>query len=309
MGSSAIVKVMPDGTAQVVSGVIEVGPGEYTIAAQVAAETLGVAYEKIRMVTADTDGTPYENSTGASRITFNVGHAVHLASEDARNELLARAAEMLEADVEDLDTGDERAFIASAPDRGLSYADVSKAANIHLKGPIIGKGAYSPSPPTPALENIEGSALPGFPTHTFVTHIAEVEVDEDTGEIEILRMICSHDIGQIMHPGGLGGQVDGGVTQGIGYALLEEMVYDGGVLKNADLVDYLIPNSLDIPTIEHRFIEKPDPAGPYGAKGIGEAVLAPTASAIANAVYDAVGARIMDLPITPDKLLRALDRM
>lgn len=309
MGSSAIVKMMPDGSAQVLSGVIEIGAGEYTIAAQVAAETLGVPYEKVRMVTADTDGTPYENITAASRITFNVGHAVRLAATDAREEMLTRAAEMLEANVEDLDTGGERAFIASAPDRGLSYAEVAKAANIHMKGPIIGKGSYMPSPPPPAMENIEGSALHGFPTHAYVTHIAEVEVDEDTGEVEVLRMICSHDIGQIMHPGALEGQVDGGVTQGIGYALLEEMVYDGGVLENADLVDYLIPNSLDIPPIEYRFIEKPDPAGPYGAKGIGEAVLAPTASAIGNAVYDAVGARIMDLPITPVKLLRALNKM
>ncbi|MFQ5914209.1 MAG: xanthine dehydrogenase family protein molybdopterin-binding subunit [Nitrospinota bacterium] len=309
LGSSALLKLMADGTAQVVSGVIEIGGGEYTVAAQVAAETLGVPYEKVRMITADTDATPYENITAASRITFNVGHAVRLAAEDARNELLNRSAEMLEANVEDLRTENERVFIASAPDRGLSYAQVALAANLHKGGPIIGKGSYAPQPPPPALENIEGAALVSFPTHGFVTHIAEVEVDEETGEVEILRMVCSHDIGQVINPDGLEGQVEGGVTQGIGYALVEEMVYEGGTLANSSLVDYLIPFALDVPPIEFHFVEKPDPAGPYGAKGIGEAVLVPTAPAIANAVYDAVGARVKDLPITPDKVLRALKKV
>jgi len=309
MGSSAVVKVMADGTAQVLSGVIEIGPGEYTIAAQVAAETLGIPFEKIRMVTADTDATPYENITAASRITFNVGHAVRLASEDARNELLRRAAEMLEADVDDLKIEKERVFMASAPDRGLSYAQVAKAANLHKDGPIVGKGSYAPKPPPPALENIEGSAIRDFPTHGFVTHIAEVEVDQETGEVEILRMVCSHDIGQIMSPTYLGGQIEGGVTQGIGYALVEEMIFDGGVLTNGSLENYVIPSSMDIPPIKYGYIEKPDPYGPYGAKGVGEAVLVPTAPAIGNAVFDAVGVRITDLPITPDKVLRALKKM
>ncbi|MFQ5691879.1 MAG: xanthine dehydrogenase family protein molybdopterin-binding subunit, partial [Nitrospinota bacterium] len=261
---------------------------------------------KVRIVAADTDGTPYENITAASRITFNVGHAVRLAADDARNELLQRAAEMLEANVEDLKTENERVFIASAPDRGLSYAEVAKAANIHKGGPIVGKGSFAPNPPPPAAENIEGAALRNFPTHGFVTQIAEVEVDEETGEVEILRMVCSHDIGQIISPGGLQGQIEGGVTQGIGYALVEEMVFREGILANGNLVDYVIPSSMDIPSIEYHFVEKPDPAGPYGAKGIGEAVLVPTAPAIANAVYDAVGARVTDLPITPGKVLRAM---
>ncbi len=309
MASSAIVKVMADGTVQVVSGVIEIGPGEYTVAAQVAAEALGVAYEKVRMITADTDATPFENITAASRVTSNMGHSVRLAAEDARKELLTRAADMLEADVGDLKTENERAFIASAPDRGLSYAEVAKAANMHKGGPIVGKGSFSANPPPVVLENIEGSALRDFPTHGYVTHIAEVEVDEETGEVEVLRLVCSHDIGTIINRGGLEGQIEGGVTQGFGYALVEEMVYEGGTLTNGTMVDYKIPNILDVPPIECRFVEKPDPAGPYGAKGVGEAVLVPTAPAIANAVYDAVGARVTDLPITPDKVLRALNKM
>lgn len=309
MSSSALVKVMSDGSIQVLSGVIDIGPGQYTVAAQVAAETLSIPYEKVRMVTADTDGTPYENITAASRVTFNMGHSVRLAAEDARNELMTRAAEMLEANVADLKTENERVFITSAPERGLSYADVAKAANIFKDGPVIGKGTFSASQPPPTMDNIEGSTMSGFPTHGFVTHMAEVEVDEETGEVEVLRLVCSHDIGQIINLGGLEGQIEGGVTQGFGFALVEEMVYEGGILANGTMVDYKIPNILDVPPIEPHFVQKPDPAGPYGAKGVGEAVLVPTAPAIASAIYDAVGARITNLPITPDKVLNALKKI
>lgn len=309
MSSSALIKVMADGTIQVLSGVIDIGPGQYTVAAQMAAETLDVPYEKVRMVTADTDGTPYENITAASRVTFNMGHSVRLAAEDARKELMTRAAEMLEADVEDLKTESERVFIASTPERGLSYSDVARAANIFKDGPIVGKGSFSAPQPPPVMDNIEGSTMVGFPTHGFVTHMAEVEVDEETGEVEVIRLVCSHDIGQIVNVGGLEGQIEGGVTQGFGFALVEEMVFEGGTLANGTMVDYKIPNILDVPPIEPHFVEKPDPGGPYGAKGVAEAVLVPTAPAIASAVFNAVGARITDLPITPDKVLQALKKL
>ena len=238
-----------------------------------------------------------------------MGHSVRLAAEDARKELMTRAAEMLEADVEDLKTESERVFIASTPERGLSYSDVARAANIFKGGPIVGKGSFSAPQPPPVMDNIEGSTMVGFPTHGFVTHMAEVEVDEETGEVEVIRLVCSHDIGQIVNIGGLEGQIEGGVTQGFGFALVEEMVFEGGTLANGTMVDYKIPNILDVPPIEPHFVEKPDPGGPYGAKGVAEAVLVPTAPAIASAVFNAVGARITDLPITPDKVLQALKKL
>ena len=136
---------------------------------------------------------------------------------------------------------------------------------------------------------------------------AEVEVDVETGEVEILRLVCVHDVGQVINLGAIQGQIEGGVTQGVGYALIEEVVYEGGVVSNPTLVDYKIPNILDAPPIEYEFIEEPDPTGPFGAKGVGEAVLVPTAAAIANAVEDAVGARVTDLPITPERVLAALN--
>ncbi|MDP6088329.1 MAG: molybdopterin-dependent oxidoreductase [Nitrospinota bacterium] len=145
-----------------------------------------------------------------------------------------------------------------------------------------------------------------FLTSSFCTHIAEVEVDDETGEVEILRLICSHDVGQVINLGGSIGQLQGGVTQGLGYALIEEVVYSGGVIENPSLVDYKVPNILDVPPIVHDFIEEPEPTGPFGAKGFSEAALEPTAAAIANAVEDAVGVRVKDLPITPEKVLKGL---
>ena len=141
---------------------------------------------------------------------------------------------------------------------------------------------------------------------SYCTHIAEVEVDEETGEVEVLRLICSHDIGQIINLGGIIGQLQGGVTQGLGFALIEEVKYSGGVIENPSLVDYKVPNILDVPPIVHDFVEEPEPTGPFGAKGFSEAVLVPTAAAIASAVYDAVGVRVHNLPITAEKVLAGL---
>lgn len=309
MGSSAVIKMMSDGTIQVLTGIIEIGPGEYTVAAQIAAETIGVPYEKVRVIGADTDATPFDFYTAASRATLNVGNSVYRAAEDVRKEILQRAAEMLEANPLDLEMGKERVFITGTPERSLSYAEVAKAANLFRDGPVVGKGSYAVDVP-PILPGFGQSGAPpeDFATHAYVTHIAEVEVDEETGEVEILRLVCSHDIGQAINRSGLEGQIEGGVAQGFGYALVEEMVFEDGVLVNGTMVDYKIPNILDVPPLEYHFVEKGDKAGPYGAKGVGEAVLVPTAPAIANAVCDAIGVRVTDLPITAEKVLLALNQ-
>jgi CO/xanthine dehydrogenase Mo-binding subunit len=141
---------------------------------------------------------------------------------------------------------------------------------------------------------------------TYFTHIADVEVDVDTEEMKVLRLVCSHDVGQVINQVAIVGQLQGGATQGIGYALIEKVVYSGGVVTNPTLMDYKAPNILDIPPIECRFIEEPEPTGPFGAKEFSEGVLVPTAAAIANAVYDAVGVRVTDLPVTPEKVLSGL---
>ncbi|MFQ5694299.1 MAG: xanthine dehydrogenase family protein molybdopterin-binding subunit, partial [Nitrospinota bacterium] len=306
LSSSANVKVMEDGTVQVSSGVIEIGAGQLTTAAMIAAEELGVDLDDVRFVSADTDATPFEYYTAASRVTYNVGNVVRLAAADAKKQLLERAAEMMEVPAEDLAVGGKRVYMPGAPDKGLTFGQIAKAGLTKKGGPILGRGVFEAEGPPALADCQDGNPRKGVTTMSFCTHVAEVEVDEETGEVEVLRLICSHDVGQVINLGGIVGQLQGGVTQGLGYALIEEVVYAGGVITNPSLVDYKVPNILDVPPIEYDFIEEPEPTGPFGAKGFSEAVLVPTAAAIANAVHDAVGVRVRDLPVTPEKVLSGL---
>jgi CO/xanthine dehydrogenase Mo-binding subunit len=239
-------------------------------------------------------------------VTYNVGNVVRLAAADAKQQLIERAAHTLEVPAEDLAVADKKVFMPGAPERSMTFAKLTKAKGPKGGGPVLGRGVFEAQGPPVNVDCIDGSPRPGITTMTFCTHIAEVEVDEETGEVEVLRLICSHDVGQIINLGGIIGQLQGGVTQGLGYALIEEVVYSGGVIENPSLVDYKVPNILDVPPIVCDFIEIPEPTGPFGAKGFSEAVLVPTAAAIANAVEDAVGVRIKDLPITAEKVLEGL---
>ncbi len=307
LSSSANIKIMDDGTVQVCSGVIEIGAGQVTMAAMVAAEELGVSVDDIRVISADTDGTPFEYYTAASRVTFNVGNVVRLAAADAKNQLLERAAHVMEVPVEDLAVADKKVFMPGAPERSMTFAQLTKARVPNKSGPILARGVFQAEGPPVNVDCMDGNPRPGVASMSFCTHIAEVEVDEETGEVEVTRLICSHDVGQVINLGGIIGQLQGGVIQGLGYALIEEVRYSGGVIENPSLVDYKIPNILDMPAIVHDFVEEPEPTGPFGAKGFSEAVLVPTAAAIASAVYDAVGVRIHDLPVTAEKVLDGLN--
>jgi CO/xanthine dehydrogenase Mo-binding subunit len=297
---------MEDGTIQVASGMIEIGAGQITMAAQIAAEEISVSLEDVRFISADTDATPFEFYSAASRITYNVGNVVRLAAADAKQQLLSRAAEILEVPAEDLVAENKRVFMPGAPEKGLTFGQIVKSGHLKKGGPILGRGVFDPHGPPVNSDYADGNPRKPMMVMTFCTQIAEVEVDEETGEVEILRLVCVHDVGQVINLGGIQGQIEGGVTQGIGFAVMEEVVYEGGVVTNPTLVDYKVPNILDVPPIEYEFVEEPDPTGPYGAKGVAEAVLVPTAPAIANAVYDAVGVRVTDLPLTAEKVLAGL---
>ncbi|MBI2880481.1 MAG: molybdopterin-dependent oxidoreductase [Candidatus Tectomicrobia bacterium] len=305
--SSATVKVMEDGTVQAASGVIEIGAGQVTMAAMVAAEELSVDVEDVRLVSADTDGTPFEYYSAASRITYNVGNAVRLAAADAKRQLLERASEILEVPAEDLAVENQRVFMPGAPEKGLAFGQIVKEGHTKKGGPILGRGVFDPHGPPVVADYMDGNPRKPMLVMTFCTHVAEVEVDVETGQVEILRLFCVHDVGRVINQGAIEGQVEGGVTQGVGFALMEEVVYSGGVVTNPTLADYKVPNILDAPRVECEFIEEPEPTGPFGAKGVAEAVLVPTAAAIANAVFDAVGVRVMDLPLTPEKVLAGLN--
>lgn len=304
--SSAFVKVNPDGTAVVLTGATDVGQGSTTVLAQIAAEELGIAYADVTMVTADTERTPYDLGSVASRVTYIAGNAVKRAAAEAKQILLAVAAEMLDVmSADELTAGNGWVFVTQAPERRVPIAQVAKEATLTKGRPPMGDGSYNPV--TTFLDPETGQGKP-YETYVFATQIAEVEVDTETGEVQVLRIAAAHDCGNAINPLLIEGQIEGGISMGLGYGLFEEIVQTDGVVKNPQFTDYILPTALDMPEIQVALIEAPVATGPFGAKGVGEPTSIPTAPAIVNAIYDAVGVRLRDLPATPSKILAALDK-
>jgi len=300
---TAFVKVNQDGTAVVLTGATDVGQGSTTALAQIAADELGIPYEAITMVTSDTERTPFDLGSVASRVTYIVGNAVKQAANEARQILLEAAEDVLETRAEDLAVGDGRVYVKGHPDQYVSIAGVAQKATMGEGRPPMGTGSYNPE--TTFLDPETGQGKP-YEEYVYATQFAEVEVDTETGEVTVLRLVAAHDCGKAINPMLLEGQLEGGVAMGLGYGLLEEMVLENGQVQNPQLTDYVLPTALDVPQIELAIVEEPAPKGPFGAKGVSEAALLPTAPAIINAIHDAVGVRIRDLPATPDKILAAL---
>lgn len=299
---AAFVKVNQDGTAVVFTGATDIGQGSTTVLAQIAAEELGIPYEHVTMVTSDTERTPFDLGSVASRVTYIVGNAVKRAAYEAKRVLLEVAAEELKVSVEGLDSSNGKIYIKGLPERFVDIAATARKAEMGKGRPPIGSGSYNPV--TTFLDSDTGHGKP-YGAYVFAVQMAEVEVDTETGEVEILKIAAVHDCGKAINPMLVEGQVEGGVSMGIGYGLFEEMVLENGEVKNPQFTDYILPTALDMPEILVGIIERPEPTGPFGAKGIGEPSLLPTAPAIINAIYDAVGVRIRDLPATPEKILMA----
>lgn len=304
--SSAFVKVHPDGTAVVLTGATDVGQGSTTVLAQIAAEELGIAFEDITLVTADTERTPYDLGSVASRVTYIAGNAVQRAAAEAKKILLDVAADMLDVlGPAELAAGGGKIYVKDRPELNVPIAAVAKEANLGKGRPPIGDASYNPK--TTFLDPETGHGTP-YETYVFATQIAEVEVDTETGEVRVLRIAAAHDCGRAINPMMVEGQIEGGISMGLGYGLLEEIVQENGVVKNPQFTDYILPTALDMPPdIRVAIVEEPVDTGPFGAKGVGEPSLIPTAPAIINAIYDAVGVRIRDLPATPSKILAALE--
>ena len=309
-GGAAVVQVDEEGRAFLLTGETDIGQGARTVLAQITAEELGVGLEDVRVSGVDTDVTPACLGAYASRVTTVGGHAVARAARDAREKILAFAAERLECRPEDLETGDGRIRVEGAPERGMGFSDAARDMVTAAGGkPIIGEGAFV----TPPEVVIPDASRYGHATlaYAFAAHVAEVAVDIETGRVVIERVTAVHDSGRIINPLTAEGQVEGGVVQGLGWAVSEEMVFDGGQVMNPNFYDYRIPTIVDAPDVRVRFIENAEASrhgleGPYGAKGLGEPALVPTAAAVANAVAHALGARIRSLPITPEKVVEAL---
>jgi CO/xanthine dehydrogenase Mo-binding subunit len=292
-GSGAWVKLNEDGTVMVSAGITEIGSGSSTALVQMAAEVLGVRPERVTLVSGDTETTPYDTLTAASRVTVAMGNAVTRAAMDVREQLFHLAADRLEAHPDDMTLEDSRVFVKGSPERGFSLGDLAVYAQTLGPGPILGRGAFS-------------SRMPQS-LHCYGTQIVEVEVDEDTGEVTIVRIVAAHDVGRAINPQGVEGQIQGGVTQALGHTLMEQVVYEAdGTPAMQGFLDYKIPSAMDLPSVEAVIVEVPDEEGPFGARGIGEPPILALAPAVANAIYDAVGVRITSLPITAEKVREAL---
>ncbi len=289
------------------TGTSDIGQGSNTVLCQIAAEELGISYVDVKVISSDTEVTPYDHGAGASRQTYIAGNAARTAAQKIKKVLFDIAGRDLQADPHRLYAKDGWIILEDDPQKRIPVSRAAKIAYSEANDPLpIAYGTYDPD--VTSLDAETGQGIP-FETYVFGTQIAEVEVDDETGEVEVLKVTAVHDCGFPINPMLVEGQIQGGISMGIGYALLEEIVVENGCVLNPNFVDYVLPTASDMPEVQIGFIESLDPRGPFGAKGIGEPATVPTAPAIINAIYDAVGVRIRELPATPEKVLQALDEL
>ena len=310
--SAAFVKLNEDASVTLLCSAVEMGQGSSTILAQIASEELGIPVEKISMVRPDTDVTPYDMASVSSRSTFFVGNAVRRAAADAREQLLQIAAEILEANPQDLVIEGGKVMVRGVPEKAIPIAELplGEAFYAGAKGrgrgrPVLGRGSFTVEDATP-LDRETGQGKNPSAFWMYATQAAEVEVDPRSGRVKVLRISSAHDVGKSIHPVAIEGQIQGALVMGVGTALWEEMELEKGRVKNPSFAEYKLPSALDAPEMIPIIVEELHAQGPYGAKGLGEPALAPTAAAIANAIYAAVGVRVKDLPITPEKIFEGL---
>ncbi len=290
----ATIKLNEDGSFNLLTGATDIGQGSDTVLSQIAAETLGVPLDDVVILSADTDVTVFDYGSYASSTTYITGNGVRNAALEVRRQILSVASDMLGLPAEELDLRDRQVFGPDGPTT-LSIADIGRETLYgNRRQQILGKGDFrtSDSPPP------------------FYVQLAEVEVDTETGRIRVVRLCNAIDCGQAINPTLASGQVEGAVAMGIGYALTEETKFDAnGRVLNASFVDYKVCTTLDMPKMDTLLIQDPEPTGPYGAKSVGEVPINGPAPAIANAVFDACGIRLRSLPMTPEKVLAALDAL
>ena len=272
--------------------------------AQIAAEELGIEWGQIAVVSSDSKLAPFDYGPAASRSTFITGNAVQMAAAQAKQILYEVAAEELKVEMDSLSSSGGYIYVKGSPERRLAISDAANKAQKNKGRPPIGAASFSP--PVTAVDAETGHGNP-YGAYVFAAQIAEVEVDTETGYFEVLKVTAVHDCGTSINPMMVEGQIEGGVAMGVGFTMMEKMVVEEGRVKNPQLTDYVVPTALDVPQIVARTVERPEPAGPFGAKGIGEPSLLPTAPAIVNAIQNAIGVRIRELPATPEKILKALE--
>jgi CO/xanthine dehydrogenase Mo-binding subunit len=312
-GSTAYVRVMESGKVIVISGEADVGQGCNTVFAQIAAEELQVPLDRVEIAPLDTDNCPFAMGSFSDRVTILGGGAVRLAAAEAKKQLIELAAEYFSVSKELVVYDHGTLYLQelsgeheSGSHRRSPKGEVSMFTLVQRwKEPITGIATYAPESVVFRDESRYGNTNAAY---TFAAQVAEVEVDVNTGQIKLLDFTCAHDLGRVINPQAAESQVEGALAQGIGYALTEEVVFSEGRIVNPSFLEYKLPTACDMVIPKVILIESDEPNGPFGAKGVAEPGLVPTAPAIANAIYHATGVRITSLPITPDKVLAALEK-
>ena len=286
--SSCVVTVNFDGTVSLIMGSVDIGGTRASIAQQTA-ETLGISYEDVKPTVVDTDSIGYTMVTGGSRTSFSTGIAAIEAAESVKAQLVARAAKIWDTAEEDVEYVDGEVRHKSDPELRLGFKDLARQLAT-TGGTVAGQANVDP---------------PGE-GNSYAVHIADVEVDPDTGKTEVTRYTAIQDVGKAVHPSYVEGQIQGGVVQGIGWALNEEYFFDdSGRMSNPTFLDYRMPTSLDLPMIDTVLVEVANPGHPYGVRGVGEVPIVPPMAAVANGIHEATGHRMRSLPMTPGKILEA----
>jgi 4-hydroxybenzoyl-CoA reductase subunit alpha len=339
--STVNIKIDRDGGVVVYTGASEIGQGSDTMTAQIAAETLGCSLERVKVVAADTDITPIDIGSYSSRVTFMAGNATLSAAEAVKKQIASAAARKMGCAVDELVFRDDSIFRKDAvqsprsahesnsqpsvsgrvegqilrgslqqkrkedgPRDSMTFEEAVVAA-IDFHGALTGTGSYAP-PAEARGGKHKGAGVGPSPAYSYSAQVAEVSVDEETGEVTVHKVWASHDCGRALNPVSVEGQIVGSVWMGLGQALQEEMVWKDGLLMNPGLLEYRSPSSAESPEVEPIIVESIDPEGPFGAKECSEGSLAATIPAIANAIYDAVGIRLHESPFTPERVLAAL---
>jgi CO/xanthine dehydrogenase Mo-binding subunit len=293
--ASAVCRLNGDGSLQVSSGTVDL-TGTNTVFAAIVAEVMGMDDStQVRVTTADTDHAPYVGGTGGSKVVYTIGPAIQRAAQDLRDQVLLIAAAELEASLDDLELVNGRVQVRGVPGRSLGLTDIYRLATSSGRYvPVLGRG-----------QSVVADNSPGM-----AVHVARVYVDPDSGRVQPLRYVAIQDVGRAINPALVEDQMHGGAVQGVGWGLFEQLLFDEqGTPVTASFMDYTLPKASQSPALETVLVEVPSILGPFGAKGVGEPPVIPGAAAMANAVRDACGARVTELPITPERVWRAREQL
>lgn len=304
--SQAVIKMQHDGSVDVIIGTVDIGQGMRTVMRQIAAQEMGVPIEKVSITLVDTDSSPLDTGTFASRTTHQTGNAILQAAAEARQVMFEVAAAQLGVDPGELEARDDLVVVRDRPEQAVPIADIAAHATWAERRLIAGRGAFGWAP-----ANADPDTGKGEPLHSMAygATVAEVEVDTETGEVHVLKLVSAYDCGKAINPLLVEGQIDGGAAMGLGSALLEELHPYYPTLNHypTGFFSYMLPTARDVPALDAVIVEMNSTTGPYGAKGISEMTANSQAPAITNAIYNAIGVWITDLPATSEKMLRAIE--